>query len=695
MLRTIATLFLSVLAATCAGQAAAGQPERAATVRPNILWITFEDVSSFNIGCYGNRLLSTPNMDSLAAAGIQYMNAWSVAPQCSPARSTLITGNYATSYGMDLHPVPVPTPENIFFPRWLSRQGYYCTNNHKTHYNTTVDHRSVWDESGPEASYNNTARKRGQPFFAVFNSTTSHMGRIRTFHTRGRRDYSREGIRVNDLRLPDYLPDLLEIRSDYAGHLEGIQDADRWIGEILRDLRTQGLDDNTIIFVFSDHGGCLPRGKGYVFETGLRVPLIVYIPPALRRYFAGEYPRKDYSLVNFTDLAPTVLKLAGVRPEAEMRGRPLLTLVTEGKTVEGEAQPAAGNRTAGGATGKTSGETTVPEERRTCQFAFGTNQLHHFMPVRAVTDGRFKYIRSYIPYKQFALRNYYQWGMPSNQAWDRLVLSGGTTDPVYLQPYRAHPAEMLFDLERDPFEQHDLSGQERYGKVLEKMRTALSRHLRETLDGGFFTPGSRQSRPVYEAIRDPDFPLEVYFKLVERAGLGRENDRAFFREYLEHRDPVLRYWAAVGFAQLAAAHRLPEIPLELTEAMHDADPYVAAEAAYACAYAGGQDAAVDRLLQMGAGPEGKVALSLLECISLDPAARDWIRPFIPRLRELGKDTGLKDNENPGVMARGILVNLGALDIGELYGREAFDAGLKLNKGRRKPGPLPSERIQPD
>src|SRR5690606_16332805 len=106
--------------------------------------------------------------------------------------------------------------------------------------------------------------------------------------------------------------------------------------------------------------------------------------------------------------------------------------------------------------------------------------------------------------------------------------------------------------------------------------------------------------------------------------------------------------------------------------------------AYACAYAGGQDAAVDRLLQMAGGPVGKAALSLLECISLDPAARSWIRPFVPRLRELGKDTGLKDNEDPGIMARGVLVNLGVLDIGELYGREAFDAGLKLNKGRRKP-----------
>lgn len=89
-------------------------------------------------------------------------------------------------------------------------------------------------------------------------------------------------------------------------------------------------------------------------------------------------------------------------------------------------------------------------EKREIQFALAANQLHHFMPVRAATDGRFKYIRSYIPYRQFALRNYYQWGMPSNKAWDKLVLGGHNTNPDWAQTFNAHPAEMLFDLEKDP-----------------------------------------------------------------------------------------------------------------------------------------------------------------------------------------------------------------------------------------------------
>jgi len=144
--------------------------------RPNILWLTFEDTSASEFGCYGNMDVQTPVIDSLAAKGIQYMNAWSVAPQSSPARSSLITGCYATTYGMDIHPVEQITPLDIFFPQFLRNAGYYCTNNDKTHYNSTANHASCWDESSKSASYNSIARKQNQPFFSVFNCVTSHMG---------------------------------------------------------------------------------------------------------------------------------------------------------------------------------------------------------------------------------------------------------------------------------------------------------------------------------------------------------------------------------------------------------------------------------------------------------------------------------------------------------------------------------------
>ena len=162
---------------------------------------------------------------------------------------------------MDIHPVPYDTPADIFFPQRLREAGYYCTNNSKTHYNSTTDNKSCWDECNNKASYNSTKRGKDQPFFAVYNTVTSHMGRIRTFHTDGRRDYTQEGIFPQQLTLPSYVPDLPEVRSDYAGHLEAVQDVDTWLGIFLKDLETRGLEDNTIIFFFSDHGGCVARGK--------------------------------------------------------------------------------------------------------------------------------------------------------------------------------------------------------------------------------------------------------------------------------------------------------------------------------------------------------------------------------------------------------------------------------------------------
>ena len=408
--------------------------------KPNILWLTFEDTSASEFGCYGNPDVHTPHADSLAAQGVQFMNAWSVAPQSSPARSSLITGCYATTYGMDVHPVQYNTPDGILFPQWLRDAGYYCTNNSKTHYNTTLDHKSCWDECSKTASYNSAKRGKDQPFFAVFNTVTSHMGRIRTFHTDGRRDYTTEGIYPAQLTLPDYVPDLPEVRSDYAGHLEAVQDVDTWLGFFLDDLQKKGLADNTIIFFFSDHGGCIARGKGYLYESGLRVPLIVYFPPKWQ-HLAGNLHGQVKDLVNFTDLGPTVLSLAGVKPPQNMQGKAVF-----GKYAD--------------------------KKKRTLQFALAANHLHHFTPARAVTDGRYKYLRTYLPYRQFAMRNYYQWGMPSNKAWDAYVLGGHNTNPVWALPFDRHPAEMLFDLDNDPGETHDLSSSPEHAAILKQMREA-------------------------------------------------------------------------------------------------------------------------------------------------------------------------------------------------------------------------------
>ncbi len=650
------SLFLACTAACGIYSLEASAANNKKKERPNILWVTFEDTSSYEFGCYGNKDVHTPNADSLAAQGIQFMNAWSVAPQSSPARSSLITGCYAPTYGMDVHPVSYDTPADIFFPQRLREAGYYCTNNSKTHYNSTNNNKACWDECTKTASYNSPKRGKDQPFFAVFNTVTSHMGRIRTFHTDGRRDYTKEGIYTELLTLPSYVPDLPEVRSDYAGHLEAVQDVDTWLGFFLKDLKDKGLDDNTIIFFFSDHGGCVPRGKGYLYESGLKVPLIAYFPEKWKHLANGK-SGKDNSLVNFTDLGPTVLSLAGVKPTKNMQGKAIF------------------------------GEYASKEERKV-QFAFAANQLHHFMPVRAVTDGHIKYMRSYIPYRQFALRNYYQWGMPSNKAWDKLVLGNHNTNPDWALTFDAHPAEMLFDLDKDPGELHDLSSSPEYAEVLAKMRNELSNYIRNTHDLGFFLPTSRTGHVLYDVVRKEKYPMEELYKLVEAAGIGDITSLPLFEKAIasSHRD--MRFWGAVGYAELAHKKQISQCPQALADLLKDEDPYVASEAAYAVTYLGKPQEGIARLINPAKEEDRKIGYSSLECISLDPAMRDYIRQFLPQLKEAAETLPRKKNEDSGLMARGILVNLGELDIKLLHGPEAYKEGLKLNHGRRPMVPLP-------
>ena len=650
------SLFLACTAACGIYSLEASAANNKKKERPNILWVTFEDTSSYEFGCYGNKDVHTPNADSLAAQGIQFMNAWSVAPQSSPARSSLITGCYAPTYGMDVHPVSYDTPADIFFPQRLREAGYYCTNNSKTHYNSTNNNKACWDECTKTASYNSPKRGKDQPFFAVFNTVTSHMGRVRTFHTDGRRDYTKEGIHTELLTLPSYVPDLPEVRSDYAGHLEAVQDVDTWLGFFLKDLKDKGLDDNTIIFFFSDHGGCVPRGKGYLYESGLKVPLIAYFPEKWKHLANGK-SGKDNSLVNFTDLGPTVLSLAGVKPTKNMQGKAIF------------------------------GKYASKEERKV-QFAFAANQLHHFMPVRAVTDGHIKYMRSYIPYRQFALRNYYQWGMPSNKAWDKLVLGNHNTNPDWALTFDAHPAEMLFDLDKDPGELHDLSSSPEYAEVLAKMRNELSNHIRNTHDLGFFLPTSRTGHVLYDVVRKEKYPMEELYKLVEAAGIGDIASLPLFEKAIasSHRD--MRFWGAVGYAELAHKKQISQCPQALADLLKDEDPYVTSEAAYAVAYLGKPQEGIARLINPVKEEDRKIGYSSLECISLDPAMRDYIRQFLPQLKEAAETLPRKKNEDSGLMARGILVNLGELDIKLLHGPEAYKEGLKLNHGRRPMVPLP-------
>lgn len=433
--------------ASAAARAAQGQDAGTTPSRPNILWITCEDMSP-DLGCYGNAESGTPHLDRLASQGTRFSNVYTVAPVCAPSRSALITGCYPTQIGtLHMRSKAVPPPEVKCFTEYLRAAGYYCTNNAKTDYNFASP-RTAWDRSGRNAHWRN--RPPGTPFFAVFNLTITHESK---FHI-GDAEFARltEALpperrhRPEDVTLPPYYPDTPVVRRDWARYLDMISVMDLQAGEILAQLEEDGLTSSTIVFFFSDHGRGLPRGKRWVYDSGIWTPLLVRWPGTLSPGSVNE------ELVSFIDFAPTVLSLAGVPVPAHMRGRIFLG---KEKGPEPEFVFAARDRM----------DTTLDT-------------------IRAVRDRRWKYIRNFAPEKPYAQVIAYGEKTPTMQELRRLhadgQLSGAQT--LFFRPSK--PVEELYDTLADPHEVRDLASLPEHAGRLARMRQALADWQRETGDLG-------------------------------------------------------------------------------------------------------------------------------------------------------------------------------------------------------------------
>ena len=339
-----------ILLALCASLTAAD--------KPNILWLTSEDHSP-TMGCYGDKVARTPNIDALAAKGMLFKKAWSVAPVCAPARTTIISGLYPSSTG-GLHMrsmVSMPKGTQMY-PEFLREAGYYCTNNSKTDYNLR-EPAKLWDASSGNASWKN--RPKDQPFFAIFNSTKSHESQIRTRpHT--------QITKPEDIRVPAYHPDTPEVRQDWAQYYDKVSEADADAGKRLKELEEAGLADDTIVFYYADHGSGMPRSKRWPSNSGLHVPFVVYFPEKYKHLAPKEYTAGGQSdrLISFVDLAPTLLSLVGIQPPEWMQGHAFAG------PFQTEPQP----------------------------FIFGLRgRMDERMDlVRSVTDGRYVYLRNYLPH---------------------------------------------------------------------------------------------------------------------------------------------------------------------------------------------------------------------------------------------------------------------------------------------------------
>lgn len=530
--------------------------------KPNILWITSEDNSSHWLGCYGNEQAKTPRLDALAKEGVLFEHAYSNAPVCAVARATILMGAYSTTMGTQhmrsRHRIPEKFRPNVGY---LRAAGYYCTNNDKTDYNFKGQDNSYWNESSGNAHYGK--RPPGKPFFAIFNITESHESSLFAD-----RPAEPQRLKPAEIDLPPYLPDLPEIRKDIARYHDRITAMDDKVGKILNGLEKAGLSESTIVFYYSDHGGILPRGKRYLEETGVKVPLLVRIPKKFQHLTPFKPGQRVAEPVSFVDLSPTILSLAGEDIPEQMQGRPFLGM----KRVE----PA--------------------DDEMEFLFADRFDELYGMR--RGLTDGRWKYIRNFNPHLPSAPYSFYQFQQPGwaayRKAWRNGVL-GGYHKALWEAPLGA---EQLFDLSSDPWEMNNLATDPAHAEKLAALRERLKKTMIEVRDTGLIPEPLFESLAATSTIagyaQGTAFDIRNICDLAILAGEADPGNLTTFERALSSRDPVARYWGAQGFLILgskAATGADSLVPL-----LEDKHPVIRATAAEALFAMGKKEIASNALL---------------------------------------------------------------------------------------------------
>ena len=516
---------------------------------PNILWITCEDTGP-HLGCYGDTYAITPNLDRLAARGLRYRHVWSNAPVCAPARTTIISGVYPTATGSEHMRSLVPMPSFMrMYPQFLRERGYYCSNNSKEDYNLEKPGQ-VWDDSSARAHWRN--RKPGQPFFAVFNIMATHESQIRTRPYAPKHDPAK-------VRVPGYHPDTPDTRLDWAQYYDRISEMDAEAGQRLQELADAGLEEDTIVFFYGDHGPGMPRCKRWPYNSGLQVPLLVSIPPKFRALAPTEYAPGGVSdrLVAFVDLAPTLLGLAGLKPAEWMQGRAFL------------------------------GPFAAPPSRYLHGFRGRMDERLDL--VRSVRDQRYVYIRNYMPHLIYGQYIQYMFQTPTTRTWKRLYDEGKLKPPQTFF-WETKPPEEFYDLEADPDEVQNLAASPAHHAVLEELRRAQHDHALAIRDVGLLPEDEQHrrsaGRTAYELGHNAGgCPLEEILAMAELASSLKPEALSRLKAGLKADDSALRYWAAMGLLMRGAtATRLARE--ELRGALVDRSPSVRVIAAWTLAQHG-------------------------------------------------------------------------------------------------------------
>lgn len=432
--------------------------------KPNILWVYLEDTNPW-MSCYGDGVVETPNIDALAERGVRFDRAYMTSAVCTPTRSAVITGMYQTSIGAHEHyssfsvwrgdTMEVWEPNHLgirTLPEIFKAAGYYTFNEGKDHYNFVFSDEDLYDRKagngfkGAKKGSEWTGKKAGQPFFGQIQLTGGK------FHD------PPEIVGPEDVTVPPYYPDVPVYRQEIAHHYNTILKMDEILGDIINRLKEDGLYQNTIIFFFSDHGCRLPRHKQFLYEGGIRVPLIIAGPG-----IPESQVRTD--LVSGIDISATTLKLADIDIPDHMQGMDVFS---------GDFY-----------------RDHVIAARDRCDFTIDR--------IRAVVTGRYKYIRNFMTDKPY-MQPQYRDGRESMEVLRTMHKEGELNEVQARFPGPDRPAEELYDLWEDPHETNNLvhSYKREHAMALAEMRDILYRWILETDDKGRFPESDASLKAVID-----------------------------------------------------------------------------------------------------------------------------------------------------------------------------------------------------
>ena len=500
----LATSFLITVVLALSCPAGLANDAKTPAKQPNILLLVAEDLGP-RIGSYGDAVADTPNLDELADSGARFTQVFTTAGVCAPSRAALIRGQHQISFGAQnmrtstapLGPYLAQPPKSLrAFPEILRSEGYFTFTDRKLDYQFSGIYANsgpftLWDSEGDLGKFPQITtaapwhlREKGQPFFGLINFLETHeSGVMRAtgkphspIHAGTQKFRHALGLVApsstdpSQIELPPYYPDLPEVRQDIARHYNNIHAMDAKVGAILAALEKDGLAESTIIIWTTDHGDGLPRAKRELFDTGIHVPMIIYVPKQLAKGSLAplrQIEQKNHleshlaitnQLISFVDMAPTILQLAGIEPPNYLHGRNFLSS-TGSSAMDGN------------------------NAQRKYIYASRDRMDEVVDKQRAIRSHRYKYIRSDHPKVPGGHALAYRDNLAMTRAWRRAHQSG-LLPPEQNAWFLPPGNEQLYDLSSDPYEMNNLAQASELDEVRKTMSHALDRFILRVGDTG-------------------------------------------------------------------------------------------------------------------------------------------------------------------------------------------------------------------